>query len=142
MTIPQEHLKDVMEDLSALYLSGEATAGTKAVVEAQARADSAFAERLKAAGGMGLPLPPAVAGADAELRTLRETRQFLALRTIFTGMGIAFTLLPLTFTFDGNGAKMLFLHDQPGLVYSFWSLAAASWVATWVMHRAIGRKGL
>jgi hypothetical protein len=145
MTIPQEHLKDVLEDLSALYLSGEATAGTRAVVEAHAQADREFGERLKASGGIGLPLPPAVVEADAEMRALKETRQFLTLRSVFMAMGIAFTLLPLSFGSlgsDGRGVRMLFLYDQPGIVYSSWSVAAASWVAMWVMHRAIGKKGL
>jgi len=141
MTIPEDSCKDILEDLMALYAAGEASVGTKRLVEAYAREHPEIAERLKAAAGLGVPLPPVAVDPDVGVRTLKQTRQFITLRTLFSAMGIAFTLLPLTFTFDQNGVR-LFLHDQTGLVSSFWSVAAASWVATWMMHREIRRTGI
>lgn len=142
MTIPDDVRKDVLEDLAALYLAGEATAGTRRLLEDYARQHPEFNHRLRGATQWAAPQPPAPAAADAEAQALRRTREAIRLRTLFTAMGIAFTLLPLSFTFHGNQVKMLFFPEQTGLIASFWSVAAASWVAMYVMTRAIGRRGL
>jgi hypothetical protein len=36
----------------------------------------------------------------------------------------------------------VFLGRYPGLVWAFWSVAAASWVAYYVMNRTLRRTGL
>lgn len=134
---------DVMTDLLTVYLAGEASAATRALVEARAAGDPGFAGRLAAARAVSLGggEAPAVAP-DAELRALGHTRQFLFLRTLFLAWGVVFTLLPLTFTFDGGGVQFVFWGRHPGLVWSFWSLAAASWAAGVVMHRRVRQSGL
>ncbi|MFO7694478.1 MAG: hypothetical protein R6V57_15435 [Vicinamibacterales bacterium] len=135
---------DVMEDLLTVYLAGEASAGTKALVQAYAREHAAFAERLRASlafalPGAGLPAGPPP---DHQLLALRRTREFIRLRTIFTAGAILFTLLPLVFTFGSGGVQFLILGRHPGLMWSFWSLAAASWAACYVMHRRVRQAGL
>ena len=52
-----------------------------------------------------------------------------------------FTLLPLVFTFDRNGAEFLIPGRHPGLVWSFWSLAVAPWTAAYVMARSVRQLG-
>jgi hypothetical protein len=132
-----------MEDLLTLYLAGEASATTTALVEAHARQNAAFASRIEAA--RKLPLgeeQPGEPPRDLELRVLKETRQFIFLRTLFFAGGIVFTLLPLVFTFDESGAEFLVLGKHPGLVWAFWGVAAASWVACYVMNRQLRPSGL
>ncbi|HET9371072.1 MAG TPA: zf-HC2 domain-containing protein [Vicinamibacterales bacterium] len=132
----------VMNDLLTLYLAGEASPETRALVEAHARTNAAFAARLQAAGTVQVPdLPPATAR-DQELRALNETRQFILLRTIFFAGAILFTLLPLVFKFDGDGVQFLILGREPGLVNAFWSVAVASWVAFAIMHHRVRSAGL
>lgn len=134
---------DVFDDLLTVYLAGEASAGTKALIEGRAQQDSAFAERLRAANAVPLGgEPPVAAPADTELAALRRTREFIRLRTILTAAGILFTLLPLVFAFGRNGAEFLILGRHPGLVWSFWSLAVASWTAAYVMARSVRQVGL
>lgn len=134
---------DVMNDLLTVYLAGDASAETRALVEARAARDPAFAERIRAASEAGVP---ETAGAtpprDRHLAALARTREFLRLRSLFTAAGILFTLLPLVFTFGRDGVEFLVLGRHPGLVWAFWSLAAASWAATWVMHRSVRHVGL
>lgn len=142
MNIPESLEHDVLEDLAALYLSGDASAGTRTLLDAHARANPAFAARLRQAGSWKAPQPPAPVNADAEARALLQTRQAIRLRTIFMAMGIFFTGLPLSFGSGPDGMRMLFFPHQTGLIAAFWSVAAASWVATWTMHRSIGRRGL
>lgn len=134
---------DVMNDLLTIYLAGDASADTKTLVEAHARQHPAFAARLAAA--QSFALPEASAGrssSDHELRVLAATRQFIWLRTMFCASGILFTLLPLTLKFGSDGVQFLILGREPGLMWSFWSLAVASWTAFIVMNRRIGRVGL
>jgi hypothetical protein len=133
----------VMNDLLTLYLAGEASADTRALVEAHARTNAAFAARLATAGSVAVPDLPAPAQArDQELRALNETRQFILLRTIFIAGAILFTLLPLVFKFNGDGVQFLILGREPGLMWSFWSVAVASWVAFAIMNRRVRSAGL
>lgn len=134
---------DVMNDLLTMYLAGEASADTRALIESHAREDAAFASKLEAAGGL-LPIKMPHSGPphDLELRTLAETRRFIFLRTVFWAGGIFFTLLPLVFTFDARGVEFLVLGRHDGLMWSFWILAAGAWVACYVMHRQVRRVGL
>jgi hypothetical protein len=128
---------------SAQVRGAEASADTRALVEARARQDPAFAARLRAASEVAATAVPATAApTDVQLVALKRTREYLRLRTIFTAAGILFTLLPLVFTFDAHGAQFLILGRHPGLVWSFWSLAAASWTASYVMARAVRQVGL
>ena len=133
----------VMNDLLTLYLAGEASAETKALVEAHARVNAAFAAHLQAAGAIRVPDPPRTAAArDQELRALHATRQFILLRTIFIAGAILFTLLPLVFTFGSDGVQFLILGREPGLMWSFWSVAVASWVAFAIMNRRVRSAGM
>jgi hypothetical protein len=134
---------NVMNDLLTMYLAGDASADTKALVEAHAREHQAFAARLAAAGSFALPdVAAGRSSSDHELRVLAATRQFIRLRTMFCAGGILFTLMPFVFKFGSDGVEFLLLGRETGLVWSFWSLAAAAWTAFIVMNRRIGRVGL
>jgi hypothetical protein len=135
--------EDVMNDLLTLYLAGEASADTRALVEDRARRDPGFAARLAAARAVDLgAVLPGGPAPDTELRALTRTRQAIFLRTLFFAAAVFFTLLPLSFRGGANGLEFLFLGKQPGVVSAFWSVAAASWVACWLMHREMRKAGL
>lgn len=134
---------DVLNDLLTLYLAGEASADTRALIEDRARREPAFAASLAAARAVDVSAAlPAAPPGDLELKTLKQTRQALFLRTLFWATGLFFTLLPLTVYGDGDSAGFVFLGRHPGLVWAFWSTAAASWVAYYVMKRALRHTGL
>lgn len=134
---------DVMNDLLTLYLAGEASGDTKALIESHARQDDAFASKLEAVGALpSITMPDSGPPSDHELRTLTETRKFIFLRTVFWAGGTLFTLLPLVFTFDERGVEFLVLGRHAGLTWSFWSIAVAAWTACYVMHRQVRRMGL
>ena len=134
---------DVMNDLLTLYLAGEASADTRALIEDRARREPAFAARLAAARAVDLAAAlPESPPRDVELQALTRTRQTLFLRNLFWAGGVFFTLLPLVFNVDSKGAEFLILGRYAGLMWAFWSIAAASWVAWYVIGRQVGRTGL
>jgi len=137
---------DVMNDLLTLYLAGDASADTRAIVETYAREHPEFAARLQAtralslpeAGPAGAPAPPP----DAQLQALAKTKQFILLRTIFLADAVLFTLTPFVFAFNRDGITFLILGRHPEVAWAFWSVAAASWVAWYLMHRRVRLAGL
>ena len=134
---------DVLNDLLTLYLAGEASADTRALIEERARREPAFAAKVEAARAVDVAAAlPASPPSSLELTALKRTRQALFLRTLFWAMGLFFTLLPLTVYGDGDGAGFVFLGRHPGLVWAFWGVAVASWVAYYVMQREVRRTGL
>lgn len=133
----------VLDDLLSLYLADEASSATRQLIEERAAADPAFARRLASARADQLPeLPSPPLSTDAELRSLRQTRQFLFLRSLFVAWAVVFALLPLAFVVDARGFHWLIWGRYPGLVSAFWSVAAASAVAAAVMQRQVRSSGL
>lgn len=134
--------RPVMDDLLTLYLAGEASPETRALVERYALENDDFAAAMHAAAEIPLT-PPAEPAADAELRSLKMTRQFVFLRSLFMGMAIFFTLSPFSFVFNSQkGITWLMWDASHGLATSFLSIGAASWVAWWLMRREVRKAGL
>jgi anti-sigma factor RsiW len=134
---------DVLNDLLTLYLAGEASADTRALIEDRARREPAFADRLAAARAVDLAAAlPATPPDDLELQALARTRQTLFLRHLFWWSGLFFTVLPLLFHADGDGVEFLIIGRYPGLMWAFWSVAAAAWVAYYVIDRQVRPTGL
>lgn len=132
---------DVMKDLMVVYLAGEASPATRALVEQYAASHPEFAALLQGSSA-GLEIQIAEPKSDSEMRALKMTRQHVFLRSIFFGMGIAFTLMPFTIVFRHGEITFLLYRDVPGLGAAFMSIAAASWAACYVMHRAVRKAGL
>src|SRR5258708_32039768 len=110
--------REVMLDLRPVYLSGEASPATRALVEEYLKQDEEFARRLRLqcaenfAAALPSSLPP-----DLELRVLRRTRALLGFQRWLFGFGIGFTALAFSseFTFT-NGRVQEFhflLRDYP-----------------------------
>lgn len=139
MTIRDEYVEDVMVDLGALVDAGEASAGSAKVVEEYRKAHPGVVGEMKERLAAG---PPEAVRQDEEMAALRRTRQAIRLRSVFMAMGIAFTLLPLSVRGGAEGVRFVFFPHETGVIAAFWSIAAASWVAMWVMGREVRRRGL
>lgn len=88
--------REVILDLLPLYFAGEASEGSRRLVEEFLAGDSEFAERVRALGAASFaPTAAAELPPELELESLRRTRTVLTtLRWLF-GLGIAFTALGL-----------------------------------------------
>jgi anti-sigma factor RsiW len=119
--------RDIVIDLLPLYESGEASADTRAVVEAFLATDAELARIVKAAR-RSVPVTPAPASpppAHAERATLERTRKALRRKSWTLGLALFFTLLPFTFAFNGGQISFFMWRDEPG---SRLFLLSAAWL--------------
>ena len=102
--------RDVVKDLLTVYLAGDASADTRALVENWLRTDPDLARLADEARRGDLP-PVALPGPSAEKREVTHTRRRLKWRMVVMGAAVYFTLLPLTVVFSSKGFQGLLIED-------------------------------
>lgn len=119
--------RDIVKDLIPVYLTGDASADTQALVESYLRTDPELARDVTAARATSLGLP-ATRVPTAEKQTLDATRQLLKSRTSTLVVATLFTVLPLTFAFHGTTITFLLIRDAPVIGIAWWVTAAIMWI--------------
>jgi ferric-dicitrate binding protein FerR (iron transport regulator) len=109
--------RDVITDLLPLYLAGEASPGTRALLEDYLREHPDFASTVREAAERGAALlegvPAAAPPHDREKATLERVRRFNRRRTNLLALAIGFALMLFSFSFDGSGLRWVMLRDSP-----------------------------
>jgi len=85
--------RDIVRDLLPVYLAGEASADTRAVVEEYLAADSQLREVVESSGSWSPP--PIEAPASLEERSLERTRRLLGRKSFWLGFALTFSFVPL-----------------------------------------------
>jgi len=131
--------RDVIKDLLAVYLAGDASADSRAAVEEWLRTDPELAAQVARARRIEFPevAPPPP---TAEKRALDRTRRFLRGRSVVLGAAIYFSSLPVSVTFDSRGFRGLFLEDWLSRSFAL-AVAAALWAVYWRMSRRLKVSG-
>ena len=131
--------REMIVDLLPLYQSGEASADSRAAVEAFMRRDPSLA-RLIADDSNAEPevIPPK---ASLERQAVSRTRAIIRRRSWVLASAIFLTLLPLTFAFRGDEVTFFMLRDQPASPL-FWLAAAALWIVHIRLTRSLQAAGL
>ncbi len=138
-----EITRDVVRDLVTVYLAGEASADTRRLVEAYLQTDPALAADVARAKGNPLELPVTPAPPpSAEKRALDATRQLLKNRTSSLVVACLFTVLPLSFVFEGSRVTFIVLRDAPVVAIAWWITAVVMWVAHFWIRRRVQVSGL
>jgi len=127
--------RDVVKDLIPVYLAGDVSADTRALVESHLETDPELAAAVTAARRASLLLP-ATSPPTAEKQALDATRHLLKTRTSTLVVATIFTVLPLTFAFRGTAITFLLIRDAPVIGIAWWLTAAIMW--TW--HARIRRR--
>jgi hypothetical protein len=89
--------RDVISDLWPLYAAGEATADTRALVDAFLASDPEFARTLKS--GIEIPATPIVPQPNSEARAFQRTRDLVRGNSWMRGirmMALVFTIFAMT----------------------------------------------
>jgi anti-sigma factor RsiW len=132
--------RDVVRDLLTVYLSGEATADTRVLVEEWLKTDADLAIQVDEARRADLP-PVSAPAPSVEQRALARTKRGLRLRAITLGVAIYVSTLPLTVTFNRHGFQGLMIQDWWERILLL-AIAAGLWVAYVRMSRGLRRSGL
>jgi anti-sigma factor RsiW len=138
MTIARE----VILDLLPLYLAGEGSPATRALVEEHLRQDPELARLVEDGWKGDLPsaasstLPP-----ELELTTIRRTKRLLAWQRWLFGLGIGFSAIALTSeaTFGDGRLKEfhLLIQEYPAPFGACLTLAFVSWIAYSMIRRRL-----
>lgn len=137
--------REVIADLLPIYLAGEASPDTRALVEAFLKDDPELARAIRGrwienmARAAPSSLPP-----DLELRAFRRARGRLALQRWLMGFGMFFTAMLASSQFTvsrGNITDFHFLaRDYPTLFAVSAVLAAVCWTAYFFVRRGLRAK--
>jgi anti-sigma factor RsiW len=136
--------RDVVTDLLPLYVAGEASADTRALVEEFLRQDpeldrqarEARLEPLAASGAPRPAVPP-----DVELRSLRRTRGLLRWQRITYAWALTLSFLSLSSAISFEGGHVHFrmlLLDYPGIFGPCVVLALSCWANYVFLRRRAG----
>ncbi len=121
--------RDVVRDLLPVYLAGEASNDTKALVEDFLSRDADL--RAEADEAMAVPGSAFSVGMGEKLEweTLAKTRGLLRRRSMLAGISWGFTLLPLSFGYTPRGLEFAMFRDYPWIALASCVCAIASWAA-------------
>ena len=134
--------REVILDLLPVYLSGEASPATRALVEQYMQKDPELAQRIRLQWAENFAkVAPSTLPPELELRSLRRTRSLLSWQRWLFGFGIAFTALSLTseISFSGGHLKEFhfLLRDYPAQFGTCLILAVACWIAYFAIRRRL-----
>ena len=135
--------REIVKDLLPLYVSGEASADTRTLVESFLRVDPELARLADALRAEEVsPARGAIVPPGAGRAALSRTKGLLRRRTRLLAFALLFSGLPLTCAFDQNGLRFLLLRDAPGLASASLAVACALWIAYAVTVRRLRVTGL
>ena len=134
---------DVIADLLPLYLAGEASDGTRKLLEEYLREHPEFAVTVREAAARSTALlaaghaqvPP-----DHEKATLERVRRFNQKRRILLGLAMGLMLSVFAFGFEGNQIRWFMPRDNPMQALVFLLTAFACAVTYLVMSRHVRRQ--
>ena len=140
--------RDVIHDLLPAYLCGEASADTRSLVEQfleqnpdlarsirEGRDQNAESDVLLKGGEMTIAV-------DHEMRTLARTKAMLERRSWLFALALAFSLVPVSFTFDDGRLTWMMVRDVPRVAALYWVTALGFWIALLVTNRRLRSSGL
>ncbi|MCB9367472.1 MAG: hypothetical protein H6506_01880 [Calditrichaeota bacterium] len=94
--------REIVLDLVPGYLAGDASPETRALVERYAQADPYIRRVLDAGESFQDTLSPKIQTPDMEMETLKHTRSCVQRQVIFLALGIAGTMLAVSFGWGGT----------------------------------------
>jgi anti-sigma factor RsiW len=132
--------RDIVTDLLPLYVAGEASADSRAAVEAMLREDAAL-RRLADALTTGVSVPASFEP-PADRVVLARTKALLRRRSWLLGAACFFTGVPFTFSFDGHALQFLMIRDVPSAAIAALVAGVGFWTGFAIVSRQTRVTGL
>ena len=134
--------KEIILDLLPVYLAGEASQATRALVEEYLAHDPELAQSVRSQHAdhslrMALPeLPP-----ELELKSLHRTRHLLSWQRWLFGLGIGFSAVALSSIISFSEGRIREFHflirDHPEVFGTCLVLGLSCWVAYFLIRRRL-----
>jgi hypothetical protein len=134
--------KEIILDLLPVYLAGEASQATRALVEEYLAHDPELAQGLRPQHAdnslrIALPeLPP-----ELELKSLHRTRHLLSWQRWLFGLGIGFSAVALTSRISFSEGRIQEFHflirDHPEVFGTCLVLGLSCWIAYFLIRRRL-----
>jgi hypothetical protein len=138
--------REVILDLVPLYMAGEASPATRALVEEYLAHDPEFDRRLRSdwVAGVGRTAPTALPP-EIELRSLRRTRAVLGLQRWLFGFGLFFVLSTFSLQLTFSGSHLTDAHfvltDYPALCALSFAVGCACFAAYLILRWRLRARG-
>jgi hypothetical protein len=134
--------REVILDLLPVYLAGEASPATRALVEEYMERDKELAERIRQQWADNFAkVVPSTLPPDLELHSLRRTRSLLGRQKWLFGFAICFTAFALTSEISFHNGHISDFHflirDFPAQFGTCAVLAIACWLGYYAIRRRL-----
>jgi anti-sigma factor RsiW len=128
--------RDVITDLIPLYVSGEASADSRALVETFLAQDPEFARWVNDSRDRLLAVDaPTILTKDKEMKSLETTKRTLRWHGALFGFAIFLSFLPFGIHGDARGVRWLWTEFPAGAI-----IAALLACVAWAVYFALGGK--
>ena len=135
--------RDVIRDLLPLYLSGEATADTVALVDEFLQTEPDMAASVREAKRLNLPpLRHVAAAAELEKKALLRTRRHIHGRGTLLFLALLFTFAPFSFVVSDGGIEWKMWRDARELANACIALAVLFWAMFILLKAKLRSTGL
>ncbi|MCB9112292.1 MAG: hypothetical protein H6634_13695 [Anaerolineales bacterium] len=132
--------RDVITDLLPVYLSGEASADTRTLIEEFLTENPEFAE-LIAEQGKPLEKTNINLPKENEMKTLENTKSLLRKRSLYLAFAIFFSLFTVSFKFGAGEAQWMWA-DSPIVAVVCLIVGVVMWVGYTRTNRGLNGSGL
>lgn len=134
--------REVILDLLPVYLAGEASPDTRALVEEYLKQDAELAQSIRLQWSENLAkAAPSMLPPDLELKSLRRTRKLLGWQKWLFALGISFTVVSFTSEISFQGGHIREFHflirDYPVEFGSCAALALVCWIGYYAIRRRL-----
>lgn len=137
--------RNVINDLLPVYLAGDASDDTRALLEDYMRNDPTLAADVRAHAEKGTALlrvlesPRVAATPDHELATLQKIRSYTRYRNQFLAFGLAFAMMPFAFGGSNGEITWIMFRDNPKQAALFLVASAYCWISRYILGRRHAR---
>lgn len=132
--------RDVITDLLPVYLSGEASADTRTLIEEFLTENPEFAE-LIAEQNQPLEKTNINLPKENEMKTLENTKSLLRKRSLYLAFAIFFSLFTVSFKFGAGGIQWMWA-DSPIVAVVCLIVGVVMWVGYARTNRGLNGSGL
>jgi hypothetical protein len=133
--------REVILDLLPVYLAGEASAATRALVDDYLLQDAALAEQVRRQGVEAFPGVAPALSPELELQSLRRTRGLLFRLRWLCALATTFTALSLTSRFTLRDQRVTEFHlmitEYPAVFGTCMVLAIVCWAGYFTLRRRL-----